>query len=263
MAKLPDAYVGKRLFVGQGNPECLGRGPLEVRGSAYMEGPVIMGNPNVFPNVWATTMIGPVTNPDLITRPLIPGALCTGVNNPYSLAVVGPSGFLGQVDTALGINVGTNLIAQGEVASRCGLHILSAKKNFDIPHPSREGWRLRHTCPEAPTNDVYIRGKVKNKTEINLPEYWKDFVHQGSITVNLTPIGAHQDVIVKRIDSEKVYLQSKGGIPINCFYHIYAERKDGEKLIPEYEGKTPGDYPGNNDEYSISGYHYDVKENQK
>ena len=39
MAKLPDAYVGKRLFVGQGNPECLGRGPLEVRGSMYCEGP--------------------------------------------------------------------------------------------------------------------------------------------------------------------------------------------------------------------------------
>ena len=122
---------------------------------------------------------------------------------------------------------------------------------------------MRHTCPEAPTNDVYIRGKVKNKTEINLPEYWKDFVYQDSITVNLTPIGAHQDIIVKRIDAEKIYLQSKGGIPINCFYHIYAERKDGEKLIPEYEGKTPGDYPGNNEEYSISGYHYDVKENQK
>ena len=50
-------------------------------------------------------------------------------------------------------------------------------------------------------------------------------------------------------------------MPIDCFYHIFAERKDGEKLIPEYQGETPSDYPGNNKEYSVSGYHYDVKEN--
>jgi hypothetical protein len=49
-------------------------------------------------------------------------------------------------------------------------------------------------------------------------------------------------------------------MPIDCFYHIIAERIDGEKLIPEYQGETPADYPGDNSEYSISGYHYDVKE---
>ncbi len=48
-------------------------------------------------------------------------------------------------------------------------------------------------------------------------------------------------------------------MPIDCYYHIYAERKDGEKLIPEYKGSSPADYPGNNNEYSISGYHYDTK----
>ena len=79
------------------------------------------------------------------------------------------------------------------------------------------------------------------------------------MSVSLTPIGAHQDVIVKRIDSEKIYLQAKGGMPINCFYHVFGERKDGEPLIPEYPGESPADYPGNNDEYSVSGYHYDKK----
>ena len=77
------------------------------------------------------------------------------------------------------------------------------KKNFDIPHPSKEGYRLRHTCPEAPYNDVYIRGKVKNTDEIKLPDYWKDFVDKSSITVNLTPIGAHQNVIVKRVEPDR------------------------------------------------------------
>ncbi len=255
--KVPDLKVGKRLFVGEGQPIALGIGPTEIRGSAHIEGPLHMGS-LPFPNVWATCMIGPTTNPDMILPPLIPGALCTGINNPYSLAVVGPAAFMGTIDTNDSINVGLNLIAQGEVVSRCGLHVLSRKKNFDIPHPSKKGWRLRHTCPEAPTNDVYIRGTVKNEDTIELPSYWKDFVDQDSITVSLTPVGSHQNVIVKRIDKDKIYLQSQG-LPIHCFYHVYAERKDGERLIPEYKGKTPGDYPGNNDEYSISGYHYDIK----
>jgi len=166
---------------------------------------------------------------------------------------------MGNVDTNMSVNVGLNVVAQGDVVSYCGLHRLSAKKNFDIPHPSKKGWRLRHTCPEAPTNDVYIRGTLKNKDTIDLPSYWKDFVYRDSITVSLTPVGAHQDIIVKRIDENKVYLQSRPGIPIHCFYHIYAERSDGERLIPEYRGKTPADYPGDNNQYSISGFHYDIK----
>ena len=259
--KVPDLYVGKRLFVGEGKPEALGRGPKEVRGSAYIEVPSITGTPGAFPNVWATVMISGVNNSDLKEQPFIPGALCTGINNPYDLAVAGNTALLGTVDTNRNVNVGGNLIAQGEVMSRCGGHILSAKKNFDIPHPSKEGYRLRYTCPEAPYNDVYIRGKIKNTNEIPLPDYWQDFVDQSSITVNLTPVGAHQNIIVKRVEPERIVLQSQGAIPIHCYYHVFAERKDGEKLIPEYEGTTPADYPGDNDQYSISGYHYDVKEN--
>jgi hypothetical protein len=68
-------------------------------------------------------------------------------------------------------------------------------------------------------------------------------------------------VIVKGILEDKILLQSNGGMPIDCYYHIFAERKDGEKLISEYPGNSPVDYPGNNDEYSISGYHYDIKGN--
>jgi hypothetical protein len=79
-----------------------------------------------------------------------------------------------------------------------------------------------------------------------------------TITVSLTPIGSHQDVIVKRIGENKIYLQSKGGMPIDCFYHIFGERKDTEKLISEYEGSIE-DYPGDNSQRSIAGYHYDSK----
>ena len=118
---------------------------------------------------------------------------------------------------------------------------------------------LRHTCPEGPSNDVYLRGRITNKKEIRLPDYWEKLVDPTTITVNLTPIGAHQNVIVKRIGENTIYLQANGGLPIDCYYHIFGTRADGERLISEYEGESPADYPGNNDEYSISGYHYDVK----
>jgi hypothetical protein len=82
---------------------------------------------------------------------------------------------------------------------------------------------------------VYCRGRVLNRTEIQLPEYWTKLIDETTITVSLTPIGAHQDIIVKRIGDNKVYLQSKSGIPINCFYHIFATRRDVEILITEVD----------------------------
>ena len=104
---------------------------------------------------------------------------------------------------------------------------------------------------------MYVRGRIANKKVIKLPTYWEKLVDPTTITVNLTPYGAHQDVIVKRIEPTEIHLQSNGGLPINCFYHVFGARADGERLTPEYEGATPQDYPGNNDQYSIAGYHYD------
>ena len=174
----------------------------------------------------------------------------------------GSSALLGTVNTNSDVVVGGNCLLKVMLFQMPLVVDISllAKKNFDIPHPNKKGYRLRHTCPEGPYNDVYIRGKVKNKDKIAIPGYWKGFVDKDSITVQLQPIGAHQDVIVKRLDDDYIYLQAKGGMPINCYYHVFAERADGEKLIPEYKGKSPEDYPGNNDEYSISGYHYDRRE---
>lgn len=256
---LDDASIGGQLKVGKGICPAIGESILKTNGSALIEGPAVIGSPTLFPVPYGTLNVGPLTNSDALVKPVIPGSLCTGINNPYSLAVSGPSAFLGVVDTALNLNVGGNITAQGEVMSRCGGHILSAKKNFDIPHPTRDGYRLRHTCPEGPSNDVYFRGRVTNKKEIVLPSYWKKLVDWTTITVNLTPVGSHQHVIVKMMDEEKIYLQSNGGMPIDCFFHVFATRADGERLIPEYEGKSPADYPGDNSQYSISGYHYDVK----
>ena len=135
---------------------------------------------------------------------------------------------------------------KGRLASRFAT--ADAKpKPFDLVHPTKgQGHRLRYACIEGPEVGVYCRGRVKNDTEIVLPNYWKDLVHTDSITVQLQPIGAHQDIIVKRWDEEKIYLQAKPGFPINCFYHVYAERKDINPLIVEYQGDSWEDYPDPN-----------------
>ena len=81
-----------------------------------------------------------------------------------------------------------------------------------------------------------------------------------TITVQLTPIGSYQELYVKEIQyGKRVIVRNSAGGPINAAYHVWADRA-GEKLIVEYEGKSAADYPGNNNQYSIQGYHYDVRE---
>ena len=156
-----------------------------------------------------------------------------GDNSPNAVRIDGDLYVTGAID-------GGN---KGRLASRFGTAD-SLGKVFDRVHPSKgEGHRLAYACIEGPEVGVYYRGRLKNSNVIELPTYWKDLVHADSISVQLQPIGAHQDIIIKRWDDEQVHLQSRGPIPIDCFYHVYAERKDVNALIVEYEGKDWDDYP--------------------
>ena len=138
-------------------------------------------------------------------------------------------------------------------------------KGFDIEHPTKEGYRLRYVCLEGPEGGVYHRGRLTGTNVINLPDYWKDLVDTDSITVQLQPIGRQQNLVIQEIDEDFIVIVEDSTntdlitdlSTIDCFYHIYGTRKDGEVLIPEYKGETPEDYPGNNNQYSIAGYHYD------
>ena len=112
---------------------------------------------------------------------------------------------------------------------------------------------MRHVCIEGPTADVYVRGKLKGSNVIELPEYWKNLVDPETITVNLTPIAAHQELFVDKIEwGTRILIKNNSGSTINCYYTVYGERADTGKNIPEYEG-TYDDYPGDNREYASSG----------
>jgi len=115
----------------------------------------------------------------------------------------------------------------------------SLPKPFDMVHPTKgTGNRLRYACIEGPEVGVYFRGRTQDN-EIILPDYWKDLVVTSSITVQTQPVGSAQDIIVKSWDDSKITLE---GVT-DCFYHVYAERKDVNPLVVEYEGDTWEDYP--------------------
>ena len=255
-----DVECGKRLFVGVGRPIALGIGGNEIRGSAYIEGPLQTGTADAFSSVLGTVMIGRDKNTDNKNQP--PRSLWVKGNTrlegddgtPNALNITGNTTQVGDTNTTGNLTISGNtsqngsITASGEVTAS-GI-TLTSRKAFDIPHPTKKGYRLRHICLEGPEAGVYFRGKLKNDKIILLPEYWKKLVDVDTITVQLQPIGAHQDIIVRRWDAEKIELQSKSGIPIHCFYHVYGERQDGEYLISEYKGESIDDYPGDNSQYS-------------
>ena len=127
---------------------------------------------------------------------------------------------------------------------------LTSRKAFDIQHPNKPGWRLRHICLEGPESAVYFRGRLTGHNIIELPSYWKGFVDPESITVSLTQIGSSQDLIVERIEwGSKIVIRSGTATNIDCYYLVHGTRMDGENLIVEYEGNQ---YPGDNSQYSIN-----------
>jgi hypothetical protein len=107
-------------------------------------------------------------------------------------------------------------------------------KQFDIPHPTKEGYRLIHTCLEGPEIGVYYRGKLIDSNVIELPDYWKGLIDPETITVNLTPHTFYQELYVKNIEwGCRINIVNNAGGPIDCSYIVCAERKDVSKLIVE------------------------------
>ena len=235
--KLDDLQVGGQLLVGTGVYRAIKDGSERINGSAAIEGPVVIGAQNDFGKNTATLMVGETTNEDPDCES--PRA-SLGISGNIPTAVHAKGGIY--LDGDLFVTGSVDCESTGRLESRHKAADASPKK-FDIVHPSQEGMRLAHACIEGAEVAIYHRGRVRNEKEIILPDYWKDLVHMNSISVQLQPIGAHQDIIVKRWDTEKIYLQSKSGIPIDCFFHVYAERKDINPLVVEYEGKTWEDYP--------------------
>ena len=133
---------------------------------------------------------------------------------------------------------------KGKLATRFAAADASPKL-FDIDHPTKgKGHRLAYACIEGPEVGVYYRGRLKDSNVIDLPDYWKGLVHSDSITVQLQPIGdRHFHLNVVSFDNETIVIKEADDKPIDCFFHVYGERKDVNGLITEYEGDSWKDHP--------------------
>ena len=110
----------------------------------------------------------------------------------------------------------------------------ATQKSFVIPHPTKQGKKLVYGVLEGPEHAVYVRGKV-DTNYIDLPEEWIGLVDEDTITVQLTPIGKHQNLYVDEISNTRIFIKNSNLLAkgISAFYFIQGTRKDIDKLKTE------------------------------
>jgi archaellum component FlaG (FlaF/FlaG flagellin family) len=131
--------------------------------------------------------------------------------------------------------IDTSSTAQTKAGNLTLTGALSATtKSFLIKHPIKPNMMLRYGSLEGPENGVYLRGRLKGN-KIELPDYWTKLIDPESITVSLTSIGKHQDLYVKSIENNTVTIANGNLVAkgIDCFYVVYGERCDVDKLQVE------------------------------
>ena len=242
-------------------------------GTAVLNGPVYIGKPTASPSYEAFLNVtsNAAEQSPIDRQPKAEASLA--IKSDGNLTVAGD----GKTENALLISGGSSVDTvhvvgdmfvsgsvdcgnKGRLAARFAVAD-AIPKPFDLKHPTKgDGHRLRYACIEGPEVAVYCRGRLKESNVIHLPDYWKDLVHEDSITVQLQPIGQTQNLVIQEFNNEFIVIAEDSTntdlitdlSTIDCFYHVYAERKDVEKLIPEYEGTNTNDYPGDNSIYSIN-----------
>lgn len=261
----PISCVGDRLIVGQIDvslgsvTDKLLPGTTVLNGPCYiganaspgipraacMIGPTLFGNPNALEVIGIANIFGAFNVSAISTF--------TGLSTLFGTSIFNGIGIKNAIDLKNSLNLGNGAtVFNGLLTARAGVEtdVITARlgifesvaapfKQFNIPHPSKPGYRLAHGCIEGPEYGVYFRGKLKDKTFIELPKFWDNLINPESITVHLTPSRIYQELYVKSIDWGKIiHIVNNLGGPIDCDYVIYAERKDIDKLVVEYEGDS-------------------------
>ena len=250
MAELRDLESGK-IYIGPVEPNKLDKsveslnGGKPFDGTLAVTGPIFMGDHDTqaFGTLNVGTSLGDFKSSIKGLAMSVEGDVeiagdPNGDNFPNAVIIQGDLVVNGKID-------GGN---KGRLAARFS-DADDRPKPFDIKHPSKEGHRLRYACIEGPEVAVYYRGRLRGNNIIELPYYWKDLVHEDSITVELQPIGKKQYLIIESFNNREIVIKDYNadmGGQIDCFFHVYGERKDINPLITEYEGEKCTDYPDPN-----------------
>lgn len=285
MSDLTIANVGEKLLVGQLDLSFLTAGDKLVPGTAVINGPCFIGLTPQFGLARAACMIGPpiLGSAAPVSLEVTGISNFAGITNTAGtindLALSNIFGFTNKIgaeiqaafksifglktNAAVQITQGPKVCqavatvplirADAGVFTNCTADLGTFKsvaapfKQFDIPHPTKSGYRLVHTCLEGPEIGVYYRGRLVNSNVIELPEYWRGLVDAETITVSLTPHTFHQELYVKSIEwGTKIKIINNCGGSVDCSYVVYAERKDVPKLEIEPKQEEDKTYPGDN-----------------
>src|SRR5262249_22708502 len=114
--------------------------------------------------------------------------------------------------------------------------IWAQEKNFLIPHPTKPGYNLAHSCIEGPEAGVYYRGEARlqnGEATVRLPEYFEALTRKEGRTALLTAKGKEPfrlscgDIKDGRF---KVYGTSHSG---EFYWEVKAVRADVDELKTE------------------------------
>ena len=223
-------------------------------GTAVLNGPVYVGKTGASPNYEAVLNITsnsaqqlpgdqqPACSASLAMKSDGNVVITGDSKTSKALKVNGDTETIGDAHVTGNVSTGGDLSVGGHASWSSS--IVATTKLFDIEHPSKDNYRLRHACLEGSEHAVYYRGRLKESNVINLPDYWKDLVYEDSITVQLQPIGQTQNLVIQEFNNEFIVIAEDSTntdlitdlSTIDCFYHVYGERKDVDKLEVEYEG---------------------------
>ena len=176
-----------------------------------------------------------ITLQSLTTTNNISGSTIEGQTLTADVFLSAPSASLTNI-TNTNITASGNYSGSSDSTITIGGKLQAGSKSFLIPRP--EGGKLEYGVLEGQQNDVFYRGELKGDNVILLPQEWEWLVNENTITVQLTSIGKHQELFVKEIKDNKIFIDINGMFKtkenIHCYYIIHGTRKDVE-LIRNYQ----------------------------
>lgn len=206
-----DEQVHKQSVIGGQTSSCVGKTDSEkILGSQYIENGLHVGSPDAFGLMEGTCMVNKSAEQQ----------------GEFAMEVQDDQHIRDNLWVEQETKTKTLVADKIDVRKAFITTINKGSCNFLIDHATKPGHKLRYTCIEGPTKDVFVRGKLTNTDVITLPDEWEWLVHPETITVNLTPIGAPQILFVKGKQGLEIKIASHSAMPINCYYTIYGERAD-------------------------------------
>jgi hypothetical protein len=153
-----------------------------------------------------------------------------------SSAALGELRVTGHITSSGRIQTLSHITASGNISSSGDFYVndihavgslFATTKSFVIDTPY--GGKLEYGSLEGREHDVFHKGKC-NSNIIKLPKEWEWLVDETTITVQLTPLGKHQNLYVKEIKDNKVYINDGRLKNPNFYFLIHASRKDTKQI---------------------------------